>query len=176
MNKINNKSIVLGSKILSVLAFSLLIVPLQASAANDFLGGFGTGSSSSPYVYGSSSTYNSYYNGNSYYQAPYQTYQTPVYGPAPVAAPVIYSDETNSDTTSSTATQTAKVKTVSTKTSANSNAGSLAANAFYGVNSFLPSGLIQWVLFAIFILLIIILARTVFGVKESYHSTQLKHQ
>ena len=59
----------------------------------------------------------------------------------------------------------------------NPNSGSaLASNAIYGSNSFLPSGLIQWILFAIFILLLVILVRRIFGAKEKYQSTPLKHE
>ncbi len=59
----------------------------------------------------------------------------------------------------------------------NPDSGSaLASNAIFGSNSFLPSGLIQWILFAIFILLIVILARRIFGAKESYETSPLKHE
>ncbi|MEK7500458.1 MAG: IPT/TIG domain-containing protein [Patescibacteria group bacterium] len=56
-----------------------------------------------------------------------------------------------------------------------SQVGSLASNAIFGENGFLPSGLIQWILFAIVILLIVILVRKVFGAQENYHATPLKH-
>ncbi|OGI82219.1 hypothetical protein A3I95_00595 [Candidatus Nomurabacteria bacterium RIFCSPLOWO2_02_FULL_44_12] len=51
----------------------------------------------------------------------------------------------------------------------------LTANAFYGAGSFMPSGLIGWVLVAIIILVIIILIRRFFGRETAYHSTPLKH-
>lgn len=51
----------------------------------------------------------------------------------------------------------------------------LASNAIFGSNSFLPSGLIQWVLFAIVILLIIIIARKIFGAKQNYDEAPMKH-
>lgn len=50
----------------------------------------------------------------------------------------------------------------------------LASNAIFGSNGFMPSGLVQWLLFAIFILLIIIIVRKVFFA-DKYHQTPLKH-
>ena len=50
----------------------------------------------------------------------------------------------------------------------------LTANAIYGTDSFMPSGLIQWLILAIFILIIIILARKFFGLEDKYHATPLK--
>lgn len=55
------------------------------------------------------------------------------------------------------------------------NYGSLASNAIFGSNSFLPSGLIQWVLFAIIILIIVIIVRKIFGGKEHYDELPMKH-
>ncbi len=52
---------------------------------------------------------------------------------------------------------------------------SLASNAIFGTNSFSPSGIIQWVLFAIIILLIVIIVRKFFGGEARYHETPLKH-
>jgi len=56
------------------------------------------------------------------------------------------------------------------------NGRGLAASVVLGSeNSFLPSGLIQWVLLAIVIASIIILVRKVFGAREEYDSAPLKH-
>lgn len=61
----------------------------------------------------------------------------------------------------------------------NSNGGqsvsSLASNAIFGANSFAPSGIIQWILFAIIILLLIIIVRKFFGGADRYHSKPLKY-
>jgi hypothetical protein len=54
--------------------------------------------------------------------------------------------------------------------------GNLASAAIFGSNSFLPSGLIQWILFAIIILLIIILARKIFGAREKYNALPMKYE
>jgi hypothetical protein len=55
------------------------------------------------------------------------------------------------------------------------NYNSLASNAIFGSGSFLPSGIIQWILFAILILIIVILARKIFGAKEDYDEAPMKH-
>ena len=57
----------------------------------------------------------------------------------------------------------------------NNSSGSLAANAFFGSNSVLPSGLISWILLGMMILVIVILVRKVFGAQKKYHETPLKH-
>lgn len=62
-----------------------------------------------------------------------------------------------------------------TSNNANENYSNLASNAIFGSNSFLPSGLIQWVLFAIVILLIVIVVRKVFGARKNYEESPMKH-
>lgn len=56
------------------------------------------------------------------------------------------------------------------------NYSSLASNAIFGTSSFLPSGLVQWILFAIIILLIIIIVRKIFGAKDNYDASPMKHE
>ena len=51
----------------------------------------------------------------------------------------------------------------------------LASSVILGGNSFLPNGLVQWVLVAILIVGIIVLGRKVFLTREHYDSTPLKH-
>jgi hypothetical protein len=58
---------------------------------------------------------------------------------------------------------------------ANSNGNNLASAAILGSNTFLPSGLLQWVLFGIIVMLIIILVRKIFGATDRYHEAPLKH-
>jgi hypothetical protein len=55
------------------------------------------------------------------------------------------------------------------------NFSSLTSNAIYGSNSFMPSGIVQWVLFAIIILLLVILARKLFGGEDHYMEAPMKH-
>lgn len=57
----------------------------------------------------------------------------------------------------------------------NESVSNLASNAIFGSNSFMPSGIIQWILLAIIIMIIIIITRKVFGGEDRYHSTPLKH-
>ncbi len=55
------------------------------------------------------------------------------------------------------------------------NFNNLASNAIFGSNGVYPSGLVQWIFFAILILLVVILVRKVYGAGEKYHATPLKH-
>lgn len=52
---------------------------------------------------------------------------------------------------------------------------SLAGSIILGGNTFLPSGLIQWVLAAILIVAIIVLGRKVLGNRQRYYDAPLKH-
>ncbi len=65
--------------------------------------------------------------------------------------------------------------TINKDGSGSSAGGSLAANAFFGSGSILPSGLVSWIILGIMILIIVILARKVFGAEKRYHQTPLKH-
>lgn len=56
------------------------------------------------------------------------------------------------------------------------NYGGLSANAIFGFgDGVLPSGIMQWILFAVCLLIIMILGRKVFGVAKKYHEAPLKH-
>jgi hypothetical protein len=166
MKNIKNKSINYGLKILTIFAFVMIFVPFNMAAAQS--NGYGVGGGA---IYG---TNNTYYN-------PIPVYQTPVYVAPQTSIPVVYSNSTNPNRTKTVATQTAPARETatpsqSTTTPATDNTGSdLASNAIFGTAGFLPSGLIQWILFAIFILLIIILIRKVSGAKEKYQTEPLKH-
>lgn len=187
MKRVYNKSINYGIKILSILAFGIMLMPTMASAQNYFLGGFGgSGGSSAPYNYSYDAYYpsstSSYYNGSgNTYSSGYSQSTAPTPPPTSYVAPtpVVYSSTVNQNSASSNSTN--RIVARNSTSSANKSAASLntvsglAANAFYGSNSFLPSGIVQWIIFAIFILLLVILARIVFGGRENYHSTPLKH-
>ncbi len=43
-------------------------------------------------------------------------------------------------------------------------------------NSFMPSGLIQWIALIVFVLLGVILVRKIFKIDERYHSKPMKHK
>lgn len=66
-------------------------------------------------------------------------------------------------------------RTDNKSTNTNETASSLVAGAILGTNSFLPSGLIQWVFFGIIALLIVIIVRKISGASERYHNSPLKH-
>jgi hypothetical protein len=204
MKNINKNSISKGFKILSIMAFSLLFVPISAGAASNYVWGTPDGV-----------TYNSgNYNSTNYNYNPAPVYP-PVYNqPAPVNnpaynynTPTIYSG--NNTTTKSTST-TAKKTTTTTVAKANTGVPSgnlsgymlvpvsnmqytqtasvidavpyttttnksLAASVILGENTFLPSGVLQWILLAILILIIVILARRIFGGTQRYLQVPLKH-
>lgn len=58
---------------------------------------------------------------------------------------------------------------------AEEDSSALASNVVFGGDSFMPSGLVQWILLAIFILIIVILARKFFGKEKKYEEEPLKH-
>lgn len=155
--------------LLAVSAFGVMIIPVSA------LADYGQN-----YTFGTPNGYSNYNSYNLYNQ---NAYQTPVYTPAPAPAPAptptIYSDSANSNAAATTSApkRIAKAKVSPVKIPVvNSNTYSgLTANAFYGSNSFFPSGLMGWTLLAIFILLLVILTRKVFGADKKYHSTPMKH-
>ncbi len=172
-------SIVLGLKILSVLAFGVMLIPLAAHAD------YGTN-----YNYGTFNGYNQDYNGNSIPPA-----NTP---PAYITEPIVYTNVVHNTTTvkktapantsgvtyiavpaGSTIVNSvpagATVVSGTTTTTTPDTYSSLGASAIVGSSGFLPSGIIQWILLAIFILLIVILVRKIFGGEKRYQETPLKH-
>lgn len=52
---------------------------------------------------------------------------------------------------------------------------SLAGSVILGGGTFLPNGLVQWVIVAIIVVAIIILIRKAFGARDNYDNTPLKH-
>lgn len=84
------------------------------------------------------------------------------------------SKNTKSNTSTSTSTNSNQTKNTTT-TDANSNYSNLASNAIFGSNGFMPTGLIQWILFAIIVLLLIILVRKIFGGRKNYDEAPMKH-
>lgn len=185
MKRINKKSINYGAKALTFLAFVLIFTPINKVSAFDCFHPDGN-----------------YYNDSGYYNTYQNTYYQPaVYTPppTPIVTPTVYSNNTTyaaGYTPAAPVKKVAKVTTVKKVAAApkpqttlalctipttldgsgnTDNNSSLAANILYGSNSFLPSGLIQWILFAIFILILIILTRRIFGGREAYQATPLKH-
>lgn len=89
-------------------------------------------------------------------------------------APANMNSSNNSANTGNTYPDTAQPQNTNTSTS-NAKYSALASNSIFGATGFLPSGLIQWILFGIIILLIIIIARKIFGASDKYHNEPLKH-
>ena len=95
---------------------------------------------------------------------------------APVAQnPESNTDQNNTNTTynySRNVQKNTSETTVDEKSEAYKN---LAATSIFGGKSIFPSGLIQWVLIAIIIILIVILIRKALGYRQNYLETPLKH-
>jgi hypothetical protein len=168
MKNIKEKSINYGLKTLTILAFASIFVPFSASA--QVYGGYGE------------SGYNYVYSQPIQVQTRPQTQPSDYIYTRVIPTQTVYSkSRANNNTTVKRTTTESNTTNNSSNTSTsrandNTNTGSnLAANAIFGENGFLPSGIVQWVLFAIFVLLIVILVRTVFGVRAKYEATPLKY-
>lgn len=86
--------------------------------------------------------------------------------------PTVYS----AGSTKPKTTTVSKAKTTTTVAKTNGdNFSTLAANALFGTNGFLPSGILQWLVFAIIILVLVIVARKAFGSEDKYHGSPMKH-
>lgn len=182
MSKLNYKRIVLGLGILGILALGLIMTPNSAAAYDEGV--------SRPYNQPNPGVLYNYQNPSinnnpgGYYPAPQYQPQAAYYNP-----PVVYV------TAPSTTTKTTTSKSTTSKTSSNSSSNNsnnsvneqdadasytdkystLGASAVFGAGTFAPSGLVQWIFLAILILIIIILARRIFGATDRYHATPLKH-
>lgn len=192
MNKINTKKIVLNLGILAIMAFGLMSIPAKANAD---LSGYFTPYGSTSFNNTSNNDAQNYNNQNynqapTYYYPPAPTYVNPApaptyVNPAPAPTTTIYSNSTNPNPVAvvtipntiakAKTTTSTKNTSVAKKTTPINTDSSLAANAIFGSNSFLPSGLIQWILFAILVLLIVILVRKIYGGGEAYHAAPMKH-
>ncbi len=139
------------------------------------------------------------YNYNSGYQlrtnlsyAPAPVYQEPVIQVVPVYQPayqpnyqpqqVVYQNQTqpvyqtyNAPQASTEANTETKPITTGDANITGEDYSAVAANSIWGRFSFMPSGLMQWILLAIFILVIVILVRKITGKDTEYYSTPLKH-
>ena len=164
MQIMNNKKLntmVYGLGMLAILALGTIILPLEALADR---AGYIT-----PY---GSTHFPSVSSNNSY-----NTYTSPNTTDNSYTTPTVYSNNPNTNT-SNTSTSTSK-NTSSTTKNTNTNptkeVSDLSANAIYGTNGWLPSGLIQWIILAILILIVVILVRKVTGAEDKYHKEPLKH-
>lgn len=90
----------------------------------------------------------------------------------PTPVKTVTTTSTKSTTTTKSTTKAPTTTTDSAKE--NRDFGGLVAGAIFGGDGFMPSGIVQWLLLAIFILLIVIIVRKIFGEKQ-YHQSPLKH-
>lgn len=158
------------------------MIPAKTQANENIYGGNGNarwcGGCSMP----SNNTQYTYYQTPVYVPAPTPIYvPAPVYvNPAPAPTPIVYSSTANKNLVKTAPKTIAKAKTPVPKTPVieeeeTPEDSGLTANAVSGANSFLPSGIIQWIFFAILILLIVILTRKIYGGNEKYQATPMKH-
>jgi hypothetical protein len=84
--------------------------------------------------------------------------------------PIVYSNTTIVSKPKSTAVVAKKAPAKSA-----TSASSQTANAISATNGFTPSGIVAWILFAILILIVIIIARKVFGSDKKYQESPMKH-
>ncbi len=167
MRKIDNikitYNIIWGLGILAILAFGIFLVPIKTEARVNLIQDL-TVPINDKFNFTSS---------NFYYYQPYQT-SRPVQNYYPVNTqanyyeiPTVYSNTSVAKTNTPTNTEEVEIET-------EDKYQGLAANVVFGDNSFLPSGLFQWILLGIFILIIIILTRMIFGRTKKFHETPLK--
>jgi hypothetical protein len=159
MSKLNNtklNTVFYALGMLTVLVLGVVIMPTQSYAR----------------IYGK--TCNAVGCNYNFSTAPAEV--TPIYSPVVTTyIPTVYSSTPAPvvKKTTSTVKKVATPKVLGASTE--EDAKTLAANAVYGSDSFMPSGLLQWIFFAILILIIVILVRKIFGGEKNYHQTPLKH-
>ena len=173
MLKISNKKINSISYSFIILAIFIFGVIIIATKANAQYGDYYYKNNNNGYT-------NPVQNNNQYYYPNY--YQAPVYVPAPAPVyvnlapmPIVYSNTANPNAKAATAPKKVTTKNTNTANDTNSN---LATSAIFGSNgpmSFMPSGLVQWIFFAILVLLAVILVRKIYGGSEKYYATPMKH-
>ena len=173
-NQIKQK-ILFSFAVFTVFIFGIIIIPAKANAD---IPGYVT-----PYNNPSFNN-NQYYYPNTYYPpAPIYIYPTQTYPNMPgyvtpynSPTPVVYSNTVNPNARATTPSKTlAKKKTTSTKNTNTDALNDFVASTIFGSDSFMPSGLVQWIFFAILILLLTILVRKVYGGSEKYYATPMKH-
>lgn len=155
----NNKSMVYSLGILAILTLGVITTPTIASADR---AGYVTPYNSTRYArVQSNDQYDSYVVPNTIDYS---------------ATPIVYSGSPAPSRTTVVKTVAKKSGTVAgTSTKSTEDSSDLIASVIYGENSFMPSGLIQWIFLAILILLAIILVRRATGAKDKYHSEPMKH-
>ena len=160
MTKINNKSMVYGLVIKAI--FALVVISMPTPVFADTPGRV------TPYNPPSMNTRNTY----DYYVEPEIRYITP-----PPVYRYLPPEQINVNTVNRT-TSTTEVNEINENTTGEiteNEENSLVARAIFGETGFMPSGIIQWIFFAILILIIVILTRRMFGADKRYEAQPLKH-
>ncbi|MEK7088796.1 MAG: hypothetical protein AAB913_01565 [Patescibacteria group bacterium] len=85
------------------------------------------------------------------------------------------SSNTTTNTTNTTISKTTDTSNTVAANDTNNSYSGLTANVLEGSNSFLPTGLLQWIFLAIIVVAIIFLWRYVFRSEDKYLSEPLKH-
>ena len=181
MNKLNNKklNIVFYSfQILTILVLGVTVSPLVTDAR--IVTG---GSSVTPYNStkwnNNVPTVNQYNPGYYFYEEPNVSngYTPPVVNNSNNSSTSNKTTTVNKNTSySDTSVEEENTEDESNKTVRTSeDVSNLASSVILGSDSFLPSGLLQWILFAILIVLIVIIVRRIMRGEERYHAAPLKH-
>ncbi len=159
----NKNLIIFGLGILAILTLGVITMPHEASADR---AGRVTAYNSTDFadVRTTDDEYNTYQGGS-----------TSNTVSKPKTSTAINPTVTKTSTVKKTTTATSNSTDTNTGVETDENANSIGANALFGTNGFTPSGLIQWILLAILILIIVILVRKVTGAEKRYHAEPLKH-
>jgi hypothetical protein len=181
MSKINSikitYNIIFSLGILAILSMGIFVFPFTANAQcyTGYWGGNDGRGNCGPLQ--NQTTYGGYYTNQptTYYPpAPVVYTPPPVYNPPvvvqPTPTPTIYSSDTNQNGVALAdpdATEGDETDTDGTDLSANASSAS---------SGFLPSGVLQWIIFAILVMLIVILVRKIYGGREKFLATPLKHK
>ena len=170
MMKINRNLIAYSLGILAILALGILILPGKAGAREYATYRFGSVNNNNYAVY-------QFDSGN---RANENSYIEPTYNTQPVAYPNPVNTNYDNSQSSNYASPNYNNQNANGSDGSNNNSDldaykNVAAGVIFGTDSFMPSGLMQWIILAIFILLITILVRRVFSKDERYYSEPLKH-
>jgi len=154
MNNVIKNTIKYGLEIMAILVLGTLTLTPNAAEARDRAG---------------------YYKGYS------EDYVNTSFNPVSVSS-VAYNPNPNTTTgyvlganTSKSTTKTVAKAPATDYKEIKKDFSNSTANALFGADSFFPSSLIGWLLFAIFVLIIIALVRKFTGLENKYHATPLKH-
>ena len=194
MNNIKNiqlNKVISSFSVLVILALGVVISPLVASADvggfyNGYISPINNGYNNNQYNQNYNNQYNNGYNSyNNGYNNNGQNNNSGQYQQGSPNTLTIYSGTPNNTRVNSTRTTSTAVKTNPAPATGTANTNTtdtsiqtgadLTASVILGSNTLYPSGLIQWVFFAILLVLIVILIRRIYGGSGKYLETPMKH-